>query len=57
MGFRLQDLPIDRLGRLQATGVMVLDGNRHRFGNRCHDVDYDAVAVAAQRPRLARVRR
>ena len=39
--FGLQDLPIDLLGSLQATGLMVLDCERQCLGNRCHGVDYD----------------
>ena len=33
----LENLPIDLLGGLQPTGLMVLDRNRQRFGNRRHN--------------------
>ena len=35
-----ENLPIDLLGSLQPTGLMVLDRNRQCFGNRCHNVNY-----------------
>ena len=39
--FSLENLPIDLLGSLQPTGLMVLDRNRQCFGNRCHSTYYD----------------
>jgi hypothetical protein len=38
--FGLQNLPIDLLGSLEPTALMVLDRNRQSFGNRCHDINY-----------------
>ena len=34
---RLENLPIDLLGGLQPTGLMVLDRNRQRLGSRRHN--------------------
>src|SRR5208282_3602924 len=34
----LENLPIDLLGGLQPTAMMVPDRNSQCFGNRCHDV-------------------
>ena len=34
-----ENLPVDLLGSLQPTGLMVLDRNRQCFGNRCHSVN------------------
>ena len=34
-----KNLPIDLLGGLQPTGLMVLDRNRQGFGNRCHNAN------------------
>ena len=33
-----QDLPVDLLGRLPTASLMVPDGDRQCFGNRCHAV-------------------
>ena len=38
VGIDLQDLPIDLLGRLEPTGLVVFQGQRECFGNRCHRV-------------------
>ncbi len=37
--FSLQNLPVELLGSLQPTGLMVLYRNRQGFGNRCHSVN------------------
>jgi hypothetical protein len=37
----LQNPPLDLLGSLQPTGLVVLDRNRQCFGNRCHSADYE----------------
>jgi hypothetical protein len=50
----LQNLPIDLLASLQATGSMVLDRNRQCLGNRCHMLNYDN---AVRQPQLGRKRR
>jgi hypothetical protein len=31
-----ENLPVNLLGGLQPAGLMVLEGNRQCFGNRCH---------------------
>ena len=46
--FHRENLPVDLLGSLQPAGLMVLDGNRQGFGNRCHDVDYDNATYQSQ---------
>jgi hypothetical protein len=32
-----KNLPVDLLGSLQATSLMLPNGHRQRFGNRCHN--------------------
>jgi hypothetical protein len=36
-----EDLPVDLLGSVQPTGLMVPDRNGQGLGNRCHHVNYD----------------
>ena len=48
IGFDLQNLPIDLLGSLQPTGLMVLDRDRQCFGNRCHDTNYSPCRAFCQ---------
>jgi hypothetical protein len=43
------------LGSLQPTSLLVLDRNRQRFGNRCHDVDYDNTTCQPQRVSRRRI--
>ena len=43
-----ENLPIDLLGSLQPTGLMVLDRNRQCFGNRCHDANYGNTTCRPQ---------
>ena len=45
-----ENLPVDLLGGLQPTGLMVLDRNRQCFGNRCHNANYGKKTNRPQCP-------
>ena len=52
--FSLENLPIDLLGSLQPTGLMVLDRNRQCFGNRCHDVNIGQGTVKFESQKMTK---
>ena len=43
-----ENLPIDLLGSLQPAALMVLDGSRQSFGNRCHEAYYGKMICQPQ---------
>ena len=45
-----ENLPIDLLGSLQPTTLMVLDRNRQCFGNRCHQTYYTVIYASSGWP-------
>ena len=46
--------PIDLLGSFQPAGLMVLEGNRQCFGNRCHEFRFAPFPPRSSRDRPAR---
>jgi hypothetical protein len=44
-----ENLPVDLLGGLQPTGLMVLDRNRQCLGNRCHNLTASGTPCTARR--------
>jgi hypothetical protein len=47
--FHGEDLPIELLGRLKPTGLMVLNRDRQCFGNGCHRANYGNTPRQPQR--------